>query len=288
LVVGVARRLASLAFVLTSIDFFDELASGLPVAGAPELQSALNAGVFALTVAVFTAPQVLSLLVDTPLLIWAERRECGKMVALGIFGMAVSLIGSGLARSPLELGLAFALYAPASGLACGLAQAALMDLDPERREERMAGWALAGTLGDLLAAPAIAAAVWFSGSYRGAWLGVALGLVVVAVLVARTSVPVSAKEPEQGERGVIASTLGNRALLLWLAGTALCGLLDETFTAFGALFVADRFPRTPLAVAIALTACSAGSVLGLVLLRRLLLGRSPKSLLALSCLASVA
>jgi fucose permease len=210
------------------------------------------------------------------------------MIALGIFGMGASLLGAGLARTLVEFTLAFAVYSPASGLACGLAQAALMDLDPERREQRMAAWTLSGTLGDLFAPAAIAGAVLVFGSYRFAWLIVGAGLLLIALLVARAPLPAVVIEDEEATGGgTLAKLAGNRALIAWLAGASLCGLLDETLTAFGALFLADRFPNTPLVVTTALTACTLGSVVGLVALQRWLERVSAKPLLAFACVGSV-
>jgi MFS family permease len=286
--VRLARRVSSVGLVLTSIDFFDELASGLPSAGAPELRTALDTGVALLTFVVFTAPQLFALLVDTPLLVWAERRGRGPMVALGLFGMGLSLVLSGLARTPLEFGLAFALYHPASGLACSFAQASLMDHEPERREHGMTSWVLAGTLGDLCAPLAIWAAVLLADSFRGAWLVVGAVLIVLAPLIARQRLPHTRPAEDEDEAGgTFRSALRNRPLLAWLAGVGLCGLFDETLTAFGALWLTERFPGSTLAVTAGLTACTAGGVLGLVALHRLLHRFSARLLLGVSCACSV-
>lgn len=283
-----ARRVSSVGLVLTSIDFFDELASGLPSAGAPELRSGLDTGVFVLTFVVFTAPQLFALVADTPLLVWAERRSRGPMVALGLFGMGLSLVLSGLARTPLEFGLAFALYHPASGLACSLAQASLMDHDPERREHGMTSWVLAGTLGDLFAPLAIWCAVVLADTFRAAWLVVGASLMVIAPLVARRTLPRVRPESDDDEAGgTFRAALRNVPLLFWVAGVGLCGLLDETLTTFGALWLAEQFDGSTTPVTVGLAACTAGGVLGLVVLQRILERFSPRILLALSCAGSV-
>jgi MFS transporter, FSR family, fosmidomycin resistance protein len=286
--VRLARRISSVGLVLTSIDFFDELASGLPSAGAPELRTALDASVAILTFVVFTAPQLFALLVDTPLLVWAERRGRGRMVGLGLFGMGLSLVLSGLARTPLEFALAFALYHPASGLACSFAQASLMDHDPERREQGMTAWVLAGTLGDLLAPVAIWGAVVLLGTFRGAWLVVGAVLMALAPLVARQKLPHTSPADDATEAGgTFRAALRNRPLLAWLVGVGLCGLLDETLTTFGALWLAERFPDSTLAVTAGLTACTAGGVIGLVALNRLLHRFSARLLLGVACGGSI-
>jgi predicted MFS family arabinose efflux permease len=241
-----------------------------------------------LSVAVFSAPLVLSLLVDTPLILWAARRPRGKMVALGLFGMGLSLVAAGFAPTLLAFGLAFALFAPASGLACSLAQAALMDRDPERREQSMADWVLAGTLGDLIAPLCIAGAVAFADGYRIAYLAVGGTLMLLALPLARTELATSAEPPEaESAAGSLKAALSNRALVLWLAGVSLCGLLDEIFAAYGALWLRERFPNDPNVVVKALTASTLGALLGLVVLRRLLERYPPRALLAIGCAGSL-
>lgn len=281
------RRALSTGFVLAGIDFLDELASGLPAAGAPELRAALATTVTGISMAVFTLPLLISLCVDTPLLFWAERRRRSLMVALGLFGMGASLLLAGVAGSVLVFGGAFALFCVASGLACSLAQAALMDGDPGRREQNMANWALAGTVGDLLAPLCIAGAVALAGTYRAAYFVVAAGLVCIAPLLARRDLPGGEiPNDEDGESESLRAALSKRGVVLWLVGVSLCGLLDEIFAAFGALWLRDRFPADPNAVTKGLAACTIGGVLGLLLLKRLLARLSPRVLLALSCLGA--
>ncbi len=273
--------------MLVGIDFFDELASGLPAAGAPELRADLGTGVAALTVAIFTTPLLLSLVVDVPLLLWAERRSRSRMVALGLLGMGLSLLGAALSTSVVEFGLAFALYAPASGLACGLAQASLMDGEPAQREQNMAAWTLSGTLGDLFAPLAIAGAVALSGGHRLAWWVIGLGLVLLAPLIATRPLPSGRAEDDGAPTEPFWKALRNRELVLWLLGVSLCGLLDEIFAAYAALSLRDRFPDDPAVVTKALTACTVGGILGLVALRRLLTSVAPTRLLGLACVGSV-
>ena len=101
-------------------------------------------------------------------------------MAFGLAGMALSLCLSALAWNPLTFGLAFALYSPASGIACGIAQAALMDLDPQHREQRMTDWAVAGTVGDLVTPIALWVVQALGFGWRAAFF---LGACVVSVEV---------------------------------------------------------------------------------------------------------
>ncbi len=241
-----------------------------------------------LSLAAFTAPQLLALLVDGPLLARASRYGRAPMIALGLLGMAVSVLAAGLAPSLWVFALAFALFSPASGLACGLAQAALLDARPDEREEGMTDWALAGTFGDLAAPLVIAASTLSFGSFRAAWVLVGIALAVLAAFVARLPLGAAPFAERGEEMASLRRALGDRPLVRWVLAAALCALLDETFTALAALFLSERFPHVLLAVPVGLAACTLGGVLGLVLLRRLLTTRSPRVLLALSSAGSVA
>jgi FSR family fosmidomycin resistance protein-like MFS transporter len=209
------------------------------------------------------------------------------MVALGLLGMGVSLLLAGALQSLAGFALAFMLYAPASGLACSLAQAALMDRDPEQREASMAGWALAGTLGDLVAPLAIWAAVAYAGDHRLAYFSVGALLVTLALLVRGRALTAGSPPPVAGPSESLKSAFRNRPLLLWLAGVSLCGLLDELFAAFAALHLSARFSDDPSAVTKALTACTLGSLVGLALLPLLLRRYAARALLVIGSLASV-
>lgn len=251
--------------------------------------------------AVFVAPQLLSLLVEAPLLVWAERRARHWVLALGLAGMALSLWSSALAPHALFLGMALALYAPASGVACGIAQAALMDADPERREQRMADWALAGTLGDL-ASPLL---LWVARSaglgWRAAFAVAGSLLVVEALVIVRRPLPNQPRssshrhstetDDSRGRtdlRRALATVVRNRTLLLWLIGVGLCSFMDEVLGALAGLRIHAATGSTGQ-VALALVAFTLGGALGLLLLRRLLLRVAPTRLLLLAsigCMAS--
>lgn len=257
------------------------------MAGAGELRSELETGIAPLTFAILTAPHLASLLIEAPLLLWAGRRRRGAMIALGLFGMGLSVGAAALASTPLELALAFALYAPASGLACGFAQAALMDLDPQGRERRMTAWAFAGTLGDLAAPLLLGALAAGARDFRMAWFAVAAALVALAVAFARAPLATSSGDDDEPHAS-LRQALASPRLMPWLAGVALCSLLDETLVAFTALWMKERFPESPTALTAVLTSCTLGGALGLLVLDRLLLRHRPKRLLALACVGCIA
>jgi len=201
--------------------------------------------------------------------------------------MGVSLLAAGSMPNLVGFAIAFSLFAPASGIACSLAQAALMDRDPERREAGMAAWALAGTFGDLVAPLCILAGVTLSGTHRAAYFAVGAGLVLLALLVRKRPLATGSAPPAEHAPEPLRSAWSNRALVLWLGGVSLCGLMDEIFAAFGALWLRERFPDDPSIVTKALTACTLGCILGLLLLPRLVARFPVRALLAANAVMTV-
>jgi len=75
-----------------------------------------------------------------------------------------------VARSYVVLMLAFIAFFPASGAFVTLTQAALMDAGPARRQQRMAAWNLAGSIGAVTGPLLLAAMLAAGGGWRPAYL----------------------------------------------------------------------------------------------------------------------
>jgi len=273
----------------------------LPSTGAADLTDTFGVGVAGLTVAVFTVPQVFSLIVDAGLLLWAERRARGPMIGLGLGGMAASVLAAALAPSIGWFALAVALFFPSSTLACGLAQAALMDADPENRERRMAQWTLAGSVGDL-AAPVVLWVGHASGlGWRAAWVATGVLLLIEAAIMATVRVPGpqptvqgvpeaaadTADEVRDGFREQVRLLARYPALFLWLFGAVLCSLMDETLVTLLALWLRESGASSAAATGMML-ALTAGGMVGLLILDRLLISFSVRALLVVSALGAAA
>ena len=107
-----------------------------------------------------------------------------RVLVLGgglVFAAALAL--AAVAPSFWVLLVAFALLYPASGAFVSLSQAALMDLQPERREHNMARWTFAGAVGAVLG-PLLLAGFAFAGlDWRALFAGFAvLALALVAAV----------------------------------------------------------------------------------------------------------
>ena len=297
------RRRGSVT-LLFLVALIDEYASGMPVAGAAELMEALGLSVTEYALAVFAGPALLGVVLETPLLAFADRRPRlrTRFVAAGLVGVAAALVLEALAKSALLLMLGVALFFPTTGLACGLAEGMLVDAAPDRAEQTMARWSLLGFVGDI-ATPLVLWALSSCGvGFRGVLLGSALLIVVTALGLLGVDAENTAHEgnderPGAAEEGAVddedaveplgvaaalRQALGQRTLMAWLLGSALCSLLDETLAALTVVLAAQRYDGAAAATAL-LTAFSLGGTLATIALERLLRTRAAMHVLLGAC-----
>jgi len=244
---------------------------------------------------------IVALGIEAPVLVAADRRPRGTMASIAVAVMALSMVGCALSRSAIAFTVSYCLYAPASGIACGVAQSALIARNAASSERAMARWTLAGALGDL-AAPAV---LWIASSavgWRAAFLFTGAALLAWALLVpssASSATSVHGEEDEEEEtedpsanerRSFFASIrdgLRNRRLVVWLTAASLTSLMDETLVSFASLLVAERASGAMWsAVAAAMAALSFGQVVGLVVFERFLSAASPRRTLIASAAAT--
>ena len=210
--------------------------------------------------------------------------------------MATALLAAAAAPSYPVLLAALALYGPGSGLGTGLAESALAAADPARREAALARWNLAGTIGDLLAPAALAAAVALGLGWRGALAAVAALTVLHAIALARTPQPAAGAGPDEEEvpgagtalGAAIRAAVGAPALLGWTVATALCSFLDEVLVSFGALWLDAQLGASPAERAAVFVAWEVGAIAGSVALERLVHRAAPRTLLLGAGLGSLA
>lgn len=231
-------------------------------------------------------PFVLGVLVEGPLLLYCERFRRERVLGLGLLGMGVSLSGCAWATNLVEFGLAFALYYPSSGIACGIAQAALMDADPERREQRMTEWAFSGWVGDLAGPVLLWLAEQLHLEFRSAFAAIGALLFVAAAAFSRRQLTAGGPDDDESEPALpLADTVRllvrKRPLFLWLLAVAFCSLLDEIVAALIGLRVAPQGGAA--AVALSLSAFTLGGILGLLPMNWLLARMPGTRVLALAC-----
>ena len=165
---------------------------------------------------------------------------------------------------------AFSLLYPSSGAFVSLSQAALMDLEPERREHNMARWTLAGGIGVVLGPLALAVLIWLGLGWRELFAGFAVLAFALVRLLRRSPEPQVEQERPRLREALRALT--RREVFRWLVLLELSDLLLDVFLGFLALYLVDEMGASPatggLAVAVWSGAGLAGAAAMIALLGR--------------------
>lgn len=140
------RRGLWLVTVLLLIEFLDELVDGVMGAAWPAIRAEFQLGYDEVGLAM-SLPVLFCLLLEPALALWADMGRRRGLIASGGVSFSVSLLVCGAAWHQAVFVVSRMLFFPASGAFVNLAQAALMELEPQRRAVMMARWTLAGSLG---------------------------------------------------------------------------------------------------------------------------------------------
>ena len=306
---GIAVLLAALA-----VELVDELVDGTKGAVLPLIRHdlALNYVQVGLLTAV---PLIVGSLLELPMGVLSGPGPRRRRFILGgglVFVAAV--LAAGLARSFAVLVIALTAFFPASGAFVSLTQATLMDAAPDRQAQHMARWTLAGSVG-AVAGPLLAAAVLAAGgSWRLAFVSVAVAAAAVWVAVAVTGRPRHDQHPalaagpgsaaEPGPAGVASSagqddengwpgwrsavTLVRRSgALRWLALLEVSDLLLDVLTAFLAVYLVSIVHASPTVAALGVAVRLGAGLAGDVILIRLLERRDSRRVLQVSVLLAL-
>ncbi len=244
------RFVLSFSLTLLATEFLDEFVFGVREASWPLIRADLNLSYTEIGI-LLSVPGIFASLIE-PVLgilgdVWNRR-----FIILGggiCFALACLLTASG--QSFTLLLLAFMLFYPASGAFVSLSQAALMDAEPLRREQNMARWELAGSLGNVVGPPVLGLALLIGYGWRGVHL-VLFGLTVLLLIAAwRFSfsspvLPASLSESQRkcrpgfwsGLRGALGA-LRRREVLRWLVLLELADLMMDGLHSYLALYFVD-------------------------------------------------
>jgi FSR family fosmidomycin resistance protein-like MFS transporter len=197
------------------------------------------------------------------------KRRLLVLAGGAVFAAALALAAG--APSFWVLLVAFSLLYPASGAFVSLSQAALMDLQPERREHNMARWTFAGAVGAVAGPVLLAAFVWAGLGWRELFLGLAALAVALVILVRRA--PDDGVDGERPRVRDALRTLVRGEVFRWLFLLELSDLLLDVLLGFLALYFVDEVGTSlgtaGLAVAVFTGAGLLGSALMIPLLARL-------------------
>lgn len=208
--------------------------------------------------------QLSGVLIEAPLLHFTARWPRRGMLAGSLAAVAASCVAAACAGSyPALLGVLF-VFGLALGMACSVAEAALVDLASEERERMLARWSLLGGVGDVGAPLLVGGAAWAGLGWRAAFVFLGLWSLAHAALVrAGPELPPGHPEEEDGEAsGPWWRAPGARAAIGWCLAGGFCALMDEVLVSFGSLRL-EELGASSGERSVVLAAGTLGAILGL-------------------------
>jgi FSR family fosmidomycin resistance protein-like MFS transporter len=274
------RALRRLTFTLLAIEFLDELVDGSRQAAWPLIRRDLGLSYTDIGL-LLAIPNLVSSFVEPPLALLGDTHRRRAIILTGGACFALSLLLIAQSSGFASLLAAFVLFYPAGGAFVSLSQAALMDAAPARREQNMARWAFAGSLGIVAGSLALNATVTATGAGWRAWFGVLCAASVLLVIGARrlafdapghtASAPPERAGVKQGALDALRA-LRRGEVRRWLVLLESSDLMLDSFHGFLALYFVDVVglgdERAGVAVAIWTGASLSGDLLLIPLLER--------------------
>ena len=250
------------------IEFLDELAFGLSDAAWPLIRTDLGLTYTQIGI-LLSVPGLIGNLIEPFLFILGDiwRR---RLIILGggiFFTLAILLTAA--SQNFTWLLLAFILFNPSSGAFVSLSQAALIDTDESRREQNMARWTFAGSLGVFLGPLLLGGLITFGFGWRtGFWALAAFStLILLAAFrwipntgLLHTDFP-SPRAFFEGLRSAFAA-LKDQAVLRWLILLEFSNLMLDVLYGFLALYFVDVARVTPGSAAFAVAIWTGVGLLG--------------------------
>lgn len=238
-------RLTFFVFVMLLIEFLDEFAFSAKEAAYPLIRDTFDLNYVQIGLLI-TIPTLVSLVIEPIIGLFADTDKRRTLMVIGGFVFGAGLILHGLAPSYAVLMFAIILIFPASGSFVGIAQAALMDNDPSRRENSMALWTFSGSFAVVLGPIAFALLIGFGASWRIFFILTGILFIITAIIVMRLPTNDALRNNEESESRSIRENLDGAWLLLkrwivwrWLILLEFSNLLLDVMFSLLALYMVD-------------------------------------------------
>lgn len=266
-------------FTLLAVEFLDELVFGAREAAWPLIRSDLDLS-YAQVGLLLSLPNIIGNLIEPSVGILGDVWKRRALILGGGVAFTLALLLTALSQNFLVLALSFILFSPASGAFVGLSQASLMDVDPERHEQNMARWTLAGSVGVVAGPIALGTAVTLGQGWRDLFLFLA-ALTPVLLLVVRRF-PFAGVQAATGEQpgsekasfktGVLDAwrALRRGDVVRWLTLLQFSDLMLDVLLGFLALYFVDVVGATPVRAGVAVAVWTGVGLLGNLLVIPLL------------------
>jgi len=258
---------------LLAIEFLDELVFGAGQAAWPLIRNDLGLSYLQIG-SLLSLPAIFANLVEPALGILGDIWKRRVLVLAGGVVFALSLFLTASSWGYIPLLISFMLFFPASGAFVSLSQAALMDAEPVRREQNMARWTFAGSLGVVLGPLGLGLAILLGSGWRSVYVFLALLAVILLAIVWR--LPLS--DPNKGNatgnvlsdffagaRNALAS-LKRAEVLRWLVLLEFSDMMLDILLGFLALYFVDVAHVTPAQASLAVGVWTGVGLLGDLLL----------------------
>jgi FSR family fosmidomycin resistance protein-like MFS transporter len=255
-------------FVYLLIEFLDELIYGISEAAWPLIRTDLHLNYVQIGIAL-SLPGFLANFIEPFLFTLADAWKRRLVILIGGIFFTISLGFTGISYSYLFLLSSYILFHPSSGAFVSLSQASLMDQQPDRREQNMARWTFAGSLGVFIGPILLSAAAYIGFGWRGIFLSLAL-LSTFVLVYAWNKIPNDKPHPVSFPhvRDILDQfiltfkALRNWTVVRWLILLEFSDLMLDVLYAFLPLYFVDVAHFTPVQAALSVAVWTGVGLLG--------------------------
>lgn len=256
-------------------ELVDELVDGATGSAWPLVRADLGLS-YAQIGLLLGLPAIFANVIEPLFGLMADRGYRKPLILGGGVAFALSLALFAASGSFWLLLLSLLLFYPASGAFVSLTQAALMDAEPERREQNMARWTLVGSVGNVVGPLLVGLAVTLGLGWRPVF-GLLAALTVGALaLMWRSRVGLMGeREPEAGlnvreATSEVSAALRRGEVRRWLLLLEAGNLTADVFRGLVALYFVDAVGASPAVAGLAVMVFTVVGLLGDVLVVPLL------------------
>lgn len=244
------RRLfapALLLVVLLAIELMDELVGSTREAALPLIRDALNLDYRQIGL-LLGLPMFVSSVLEPAMYFYADMGNHKRIIVLGGILFMLSVAGYAFSLSFPALLLVVLVFYPASGMFVSLSQAVLMDNEPHRREQNMARWTLAGSVGVVAGPLLLSAGLTIGADWRAIFILLAALTLPLILLVAKIPFPAHISDEDDDEerpsslwesaRSALAA-LKDGEVRRWLLLLEFANLMMDILLSYLALYMVD-------------------------------------------------
>jgi FSR family fosmidomycin resistance protein-like MFS transporter len=250
------------------IEFLDELIYGVGEAAWPLIRNDLHLNYVQIGIAL-SLPGFLANFIEPFLFTIADVWKRRVLIVAGGIFFIISLLLTGVAGSFAIFLFSYILFHPSSGAFVGISQASLMDLQPERREQNMARWTFAGSLGVFIGPILLSGLAYIGFGWRGMFIGLAL-LSTPILMYAWKRIPSEDKRPGSfpgfgvilKQFGRTFSALHNWTIVRWLVLLEFSDLMLDVLYGFLPLYFVDVAGFSPAQAALSVALWTGVGLLG--------------------------